>query len=75
MVLVHDTLSESALQMYEVSLKYLWLSSNRADTILLRTDSHIQTDGQTEGRGKTICLLTLPGIIPLDIAAPNFAGT
>ena len=39
MVLMHDTLSECALQMYEVSLKYLWrLSSYRADTILWWTD-------------------------------------
>ena len=35
MVLVHDTSSKCALQMYEVSLKCLyWLSSYRADTIL-----------------------------------------
>ena len=35
MVLVHDTSSPCALQMYEVSLKYLYrLSSYRADTIL-----------------------------------------
>ena len=35
MVLVHDTSSQCALQMYEVSLKHLlWLSSYRADTIL-----------------------------------------
>ena len=35
MILVHDTSSECALQMYEVSLKYLqWLSCNREDTIL-----------------------------------------
>ena len=34
-VLVHDTSSQCALQMYEVSLKYLKrLSSYRADTIL-----------------------------------------
>ena len=33
MVLVHDTCSECALQMYEVSLEYLQpLSSYRADT-------------------------------------------
>ena len=33
--LVHDTSSQCALQMYEVSLKYLeQLSSYRADTIL-----------------------------------------
>ena len=33
MVLVQDTSSECALQMYEVSLEYLkWLSSYRADT-------------------------------------------
>ena len=60
MVLVHDTSSQCALQMYEVSLKYLLrLSSYRADTILLRTDG--QTDTQTEARGKTICLPTLAG--------------
>ena len=35
MVLVHDKSSQCALQMYEVSLKYLRrLSSNRANTIL-----------------------------------------
>ena len=35
MVLVHDTSSQCALQMYKVSLKYLLrLSSYRADTIL-----------------------------------------
>ena len=35
MVLVHDTSSQCALQLYEVSLKYLLrLSSYRADTIL-----------------------------------------
>ena len=35
MVLAHDTKSRCALQMYEVSLKYLLrLSSYRADTIL-----------------------------------------
>ena len=35
MVLVHDTSSQCALQIYEVSLKYLLLSSSyRADTIL-----------------------------------------
>ena len=35
MVLVQDTLSECALQMYEVSLKYLkQISSYRVDTIL-----------------------------------------
>ena len=34
MVLVHDTLSQCALQIYEVSLKYLQqLSSYRADTV------------------------------------------
>ena len=48
MVLMHDT-SECALQMYEVSLKYLWwLSSYRAYTILWRTDPW------TEARGKNI---------------------
>ena len=35
MVLVHDTSPQCALQMYEVSLEYMyWLSSYRADTIL-----------------------------------------
>ena len=35
MVVVHDTPSEFALQMYEVSLKYLLqFSSYRVDTIL-----------------------------------------
>ena len=35
LVLVHDTSSQCALQMYEDSLKYLlWLSSYRGDTIL-----------------------------------------
>ena len=44
-VLVHDTSSECALQMYEVSLKYLQgLSSYRVDTIL--------TDRQADARGK-----------------------
>ena len=49
MVLVHDTSSECALQMYEVSLKLL--SSYRADMILWLTDR--QTDGgQTDAKGK-----------------------
>ena len=35
MVLMQDTFSECALQVYEVSLKYLWrLSSYKADMIL-----------------------------------------
>ena len=39
MVLVHDMLSECALQMYEILLKYLLrLSSYRADMILWQTD-------------------------------------
>ena len=39
MVLVHDTSAKCALQMYEVSMKYLKpLSSYRADTILRRTE-------------------------------------
>ena len=39
MVVVHDTPSEFALQMYEVSLKYLLqFSSYRVDTILWQTD-------------------------------------
>ena len=39
MVLVHDTSSKCALQMYEVSLKYLLpLSSYRANMILWRMD-------------------------------------
>ena len=50
MVIVYDTLSECALQMYEVLLKYLWrLSNYRADTILWQTDK--QTDGR---KGKTM---------------------
>ena len=49
MVIVHYTSSECALQMYEVSLLYLWqLSSYRADTIV------IQTDPGTGIRGKNI---------------------
>ena len=35
MVLVHDTMSECALQMYEILSKYLlWFSSYRVDAIL-----------------------------------------
>ena len=49
MVLMHDTLSDCALQMYEVLLKHFWLlSSYRADTILR------QADPWTEARGKNI---------------------
>ena len=61
MVLEHDTLSECALQMYEVSLKYLYslmvikLWSGQ-DFVTYR-----QPDRQTGTRGKTICLPTLPG--------------
>ena len=48
MVLVHDTSSECALQIYEVSLKYLLrLSSYRGDAIFV-TDR--QTDRQTDGQ-------------------------
>ena len=61
MVLEHDTSSECALQMYEVSLKYL-----RSLMVIKLTSGHNfvtdrQTDGQTDARGETICLLTLPG--------------
>ena len=49
MVLVHDTSSECALQLYEVPLKYLErLSSYRADTILWGTDK--PTIGPTDRR-------------------------
>ena len=48
MDLVHDTSSECALQMYEISSKYhLRFLSYRAYTILWRTDR--QTDGRTQG--------------------------
>ena len=58
MALMHDTLSECALQIYEVSLKYLWrLSSYRVDTTLWRTDP------RTEARGaiymQELCFLCL----------------
>ena len=64
MVLVHDTSSQCALQMNEVSLKYLLrLSSYRADGHDFVTDGQTdrptdrQTDKQTDRRkGKTICL-------------------
>ena len=57
MVLVHDTSSCRGLQVYQVSVKNLQrFSSYRADTIC---DG--QTDGQTDARGKTICLPTLKG--------------
>ena len=61
MVLVNDTLSQCALQMYDVSLKYLQrLSSYRAAMICDgQTDG--RTDRQTDTRGKTICLPTLTG--------------
>ena len=60
MVLVHDTSSECALQIYEVSLKYLKrLSSYREDTILYRTDP--RTNAGADERGKKRCLPTLPG--------------
>ena len=49
MVLVHYTLSECALQMFEVSLKYLLgFSSYRADAILFLSDG--QTDKKTKGK-------------------------
>ena len=58
MVLVHYTLSESALQMFEVSLKYLLgFSSYNVDAILFWSDG--QTDAKTKGK-KTICLSTHP---------------
>ena len=45
MIVVHATPSECALQMYEVSSKYLLkFSSYRADTILWQTDR--QTQGE-----------------------------
>ena len=48
MVLVHDVSSECALQMYEVSLRYLLrLSSYRGDTFFVKDR---QTDGQTGKR-------------------------
>ena len=43
MVLMHDTLSECAIHLYEISLKYLRLSIYRADTIW---------DWQTDVMGK-----------------------
>ena len=48
MVVVHDTPSECALQMYEVSSKYLLhFSSYRADTICdSRTDRQTQEEKQ-----------------------------
>ena len=57
MVVKHDTLSDCALQMYEVWLKdLLQFSSYRADTIC---DG--QMDRQTDARGKTICLSIFQG--------------
>ena len=54
---MHDTSSRRGLQVYQLSLKNLLrFSSYRADTIC---DG--QTDGQTDARGKTICLSTLKG--------------
>ena len=49
MVLVYDTSSECALQIYEVSLKYTAIVIERTGFC----------DGQTDARGKTICLPTL----------------
>ena len=47
-VLVHDTLSECAFQMYKASSKYLLrFSSYRVDTILWRTDG--RTQGKIQG--------------------------
>ena len=54
MSLAHETLSECALKIYEVSLKYLLrLSGNRVDTIL-RMDRQMDgwMDGQKEAREK-----------------------
>ena len=49
MFLVHDTLSECALQMFEVSSKYLLrVLIYRVDTILWLTDS--QADRRMDGR-------------------------
>ena len=68
MVLVHDTSSRRGLQVYQVSLKNLErFSSYRADMIC---DG--QTDGQTDARGKTICLPTLSGG-DIIIDKPNMA--
>ena len=64
MVLVHDTSSRRGLQVYQVSLKNLQrFLSYRADTIC---------DGQTDARGKTICLPTLSGgdIIGIPLYTP-----
>ena len=64
MVLVHDRSSQCALQMYEVSLKYLQrLSSYRADTIWRQTDSQTdrQKDGQTDAREKQYVSRPLQG--------------
>ena len=50
MVLVNDRSSQCALQMYEVSLKYLLrLSSYRADTIVTDRRTDTRTDKQTQG--------------------------
>ena len=57
MVVKHNTLSDCALQMYEVWLKdLLQFSSYRADTIC---DG--QMDRQTDARGKNNMSLNLPG--------------
>ena len=59
LVLMHDIISQCALQVFEVWLKFLKrFSSYRADTIFV-TDR--QMDGQTDRRkGETIYLPTLP---------------
>ena len=55
MVLVQDTSSQCALQMYEVSSKYF----NCYQVIIEWT--RFCEDRQTDARGKTICLTTLEG--------------
>ena len=51
MVLVHDSSSECALQMYEVSLKHLGrLSSYRADTIFVKDRPTDERRGRRKGK-------------------------
>ena len=61
MVVMHDTLSECALQIYEVSLKHLWrLPSYRADTILWRIDPQTDTRGKIYMQELWFLCKTLP---------------
>ena len=53
--------SHCALQMYEVSLKYVYVYQVIERTRLCDGHTHRQTDRQTDARGKTICLPTLAG--------------